>query len=57
MYDEECVWNEDINGNWITGCGRVWSFSNLESPKENGVKFCPTGGKPVVISPEDRTAQ
>jgi rRNA maturation endonuclease Nob1 len=42
----ECVWAEDENGIWGTGCGHTFE-TFTDSPSENGFKFCPYCGKQV----------
>ncbi len=34
-----CVWSEDSDGNWESGCGEMFVF-NDGTPKENKMKFC-----------------
>ena len=41
-----CVWAEDENGNWNTGCGDI--FDIIEgSPSENSMLFCHYCGQPI----------
>lgn len=47
-----CTWTPDSDPDfsmWETACGNAWEFTT-EGPKENGVKFCPYCGKPLVIA-------
>ncbi len=40
-----CVWTEDDNGDYDTGCGQMWSFT-CDGPDENGANYCHAcGGK------------
>ena len=41
---ETCVWAEDEDGNWDTGCGEMFVFE-AGGPAENGMVFCPYCGK------------
>jgi uncharacterized Zn-finger protein len=41
-----CVWTEDENGPWETGCGHTFEFFE-DGPSENGAAFCLYCGKPV----------
>ena len=34
-----CVWTENENGAWETGCGHTWEFIT-DGPQENGAKYC-----------------
>jgi hypothetical protein len=34
-----CVWSEDFEGNWDTGCGNLFVL-NEGTPSENGMKHC-----------------
>jgi len=44
--EARCVWAEDENGIWGTGCGHA--FETLaDSPSENGFKFCPYCGAKI----------
>ena len=44
---ESCEWYEDDDG-WHGSCGKYWEFFD-DGPEENGVKFCMSCGKPVVV--------
>lgn len=45
-----CRWRETVDGQWESGCGRVWEFLS-DGPTENGVRFCPFCGHPLVAVP------
>ena len=34
-----CRWEQDMDGNWETGCGNLFSYIE-GGPKENDTKFC-----------------
>jgi hypothetical protein len=46
---EKCTWTEDEDGAYDGTCGVRWNFDggNVE---QNGVKFCPSCGKSVVVA-------
>ncbi|CAI1169689.1 Uncharacterised protein [Serratia liquefaciens] len=45
-----CVWTYDEHDyKWDSGCGEAWMFSD-GGPTENGVKFCQSCGKPVLLA-------
>ena len=51
---DKCVWREDENGWWWTGCDAGYPIGNWEvevpTPEGSGYKFCPEcGGKIVGI--------
>jgi len=40
-----CHWSQDDDcGYWETSCGLAWQCSNDETPKENGMNYCPKCG-------------
>ena len=39
-----CPWQEDRDGNWETGCGNIFAFTE-GGPTENRMKFCPYCGR------------
>jgi hypothetical protein len=41
-----CVWTEDSDGQWNSGCGRTWEFID-DGPAENRMDFCHGCGHPV----------
>jgi len=48
-----CEWeDEDGVGTWNSSCGVVWSFHE-EGPVENGMNFCHSCGKSVVVKAAD----
>jgi len=54
-----CTWAEDSDGVWNASCPPVGdhSFCFTEAgPTENGFKFCPYCGKPLVASAFDSNA-
>jgi hypothetical protein len=42
----ECVWKEDSEGNWMTGCRETYIIIT-GTPEENRMKFCVYCGKPI----------
>lgn len=45
-----CHWAYDEHDyKWDSGCGEAWMFSD-GGPVENGVKFCQSCGKPVLLA-------
>ena len=47
-----CEWKPDSDHSWEGQCGTKWQFFD-DGPTENGMKFCPGCGKPVLSSPPD----
>lgn len=46
---EKCGWSQDEwSESWSAGCGCEWVFPD-GGPAENGMKFCPSCGKPVSL--------
>lgn len=46
----ECGWSRDEwSETWSAGCGAEWVFPD-GGPVENDMKFCPSCGKPVILS-------
>lgn len=46
-----CIWTySEDEFTWHTSCGQAWSFTE-DGPKENGVKFCHSCGKPLEVAP------
>lgn len=45
-----CVWREDYDGNWETGCKETFCFE-CEGPGQNLHRFCPNCGKPIKEIP------
>ena len=41
-----CVWSEDEDGGWATGCGETFCFE-YEGPRQHLHYFCPNCGKPI----------
>ncbi len=41
-----CLWKQDKDGNWETGCGNLFSYIE-GGPKENDTKFCQYCGHTV----------
>ena len=41
-----CLWREDENGNWETGCGETFCFDD-GGVRPNKYYFCPACGKPI----------
>ncbi|RYM48748.1 hypothetical protein [Serratia proteamaculans] len=45
-----CKWTYDEHDyKWDSACGEAWMFSD-GGPIENGVKFCQSCGKPVLLA-------
>ena len=45
----DCEWSNDCeSGIWNTGCGSTWSFHD-DGPEENGMNFCHSCGKHLVV--------
>ncbi|WP_199634966.1 hypothetical protein JEM67_16180 [Serratia sp. PAMC26656] len=45
-----CQWTfDEHDSKWDSGCGEAWMFCD-GSPTENGVKFCQSCGKPVLLA-------
>lgn len=42
-----CVWREDEDGCWLTGCGKLWSFDGAGTPEDHGCSFCHHCGHPL----------
>lgn len=54
-----CTWAEDSDGVWNASCPPVGDHSfcfTEDGPTENGFKFCPYCGKPLVASAFDPNA-
>ena len=45
-----CIWSEDEDGNYHTGCGTAFTFMNGDV-SENHMKFCPFCGKTIDDRP------
>lgn len=48
-----CEWAEDMDGNWDTGCNKVFVFLNYDGPEGNGFKFCPYCGGQLAEVPHE----
>jgi len=46
--NKSCVWSEDEDGAWHTGCGNIWEFSD-GGPRENRAWYCPYCGHPMSL--------
>lgn len=44
-----CTWSEG-EFSWHTGCGKEWQFTDGGLPSENGMEFCHSCGKKLVVS-------
>ena len=44
MTDPKCTWTEDVDGVWVTHCGKNFIL-NYGSPSENNAKYCVYCGK------------
>lgn len=45
-----CIWREDEDGVWWTGCGEAHQFT-VDGPTANGQKFCGYCGQPLKEQP------
>jgi hypothetical protein len=43
---QPCTWIKDSDGNWETGCGEIFTFTDA-GPSENAIKFCGYCGKRI----------
>ncbi|WP_252959783.1 hypothetical protein [Pseudomonas simiae] len=43
-----CTWSEG-GFSWHTGCGKEWQFTDGGLPAENGMHFCHSCGKKLVV--------
>ena len=43
-----CTWSEG-GFSWHTGCGKEWQFTDGGLPAENGMHFCHSCGKTLVV--------
>jgi len=43
-----CTWSE-VGFSWHTGCGKEWQFTDGGLPSENGMRFCHSCGKALVV--------
>ena len=43
-----CTWSEG-GFSWHTGCGKEWQFTDGGLPAENGMHFCHSCGKALVV--------
>lgn len=44
---ETCLWTEDEDAVWHTSCGHTFEVNNMETPTENGFKFCCYCGRAI----------
>ena len=50
---QSCLWTEDCS-DWQPGCDTAGAFQfNNDGPEENGFRFCPYCGRPLVAIPAD----
>lgn len=50
---DKCAWTySDNEFSWDTQCGQKWSFTDGGTPAENGMNFCHSCGKGLVIPRE-----
>jgi hypothetical protein len=47
-----CTWSEG-GFSWHTGCGKEWQFTDGGLPAENGMNFCHSCGKTLVVEPAE----
>ncbi|SDN52221.1 hypothetical protein [Pseudomonas poae] len=47
-----CTWSEG-GFSWHTGCGKEWQFTDGGLPSENGMHFCHSCGKTLVVESAD----
>ena len=51
--DGTCEWTrEEDCGSWNSACGITWTFHD-DGPAENGMHFCHSCGKTLVMADED----
>ena len=43
-----CTWSEG-GFSWHTGCGKEWQFTDGGLPAENGMRFCHSCGKALIV--------
>jgi len=43
-----CTWSHDGIGIWAGSCGTKWAFTD-DGPTENGMRFCHSCGKALVV--------
>ena len=48
--DDNCLWEENPDGQWETTCEQIFEFNN-GGPENNGFGFCPYCGKKLVEKP------
>jgi hypothetical protein len=53
MRPRTCVWREDEDGVWHTGCGEAWQFTT-DGPTENSQRFCGYCGAHIDARKADR---
>lgn len=46
-----CTWSHDGIGIWAGSCGTKWAFTD-DGPTENGMRFCHSCGKALVVADE-----
>ncbi|MGY2199080.1 hypothetical protein [Pseudomonas gingeri] len=47
-----CTWSHDGIGIWAGSCGTKWVFTD-DGPAENGMRFCHSCGKTLVVEPAE----
>ena len=53
--DSACLWIDDSDGVWQTGCGRSWFF-DTGTPADNDARFCFGCGKPLHVAETEEVA-
>ena len=43
-----CVWSQDEEGNWDTGCGDTFTLIDETTPGGNNMRYCPFCGGSLV---------
>ena len=47
-----CHWKE-VDGYWVSSCGLEWQLPNDDTPKENGMNYCPKCGAVLIEAEVD----
>ncbi len=49
---DTCVWREDLDAPWITGCGEAFEFFE-DGPTENRARYCQYCGKRIEVEKQE----
>jgi len=53
MKDDKCRWTYDEEDDaWDGTCGIKWQLTNDGTPRENGMNYCPSCGKELLVNDE-----